>query len=300
MVIPVTTTNVAESVIQWTTDSGGGRALSAALGMRAPLVTELVMFNYGRLPRHNATKSHLHTFHQVDVVLEGRVTHRVEGMAACELAAGDALLIAPLSLHESQSATGFVHASFKLFLAPHAAARLGWSMTFRPSPALLALQSEIGRSIARQEAHAADCASAAASLLVAQALRSRPEQKPDPAPIDDFRRLVLPVLQGVDENPGAQWTVEAMAEACNLSVDYFTRCFHRAFRQTPMQYLLTARMRRAAAELMASPPVAIKQVAQRLGYSSVQTFSRAFRAAVGISPARFRAAPGGGHVSQYL
>jgi AraC-like DNA-binding protein len=268
--------------------------------MRSPLVTELVMFNFGRLPPHNVTRPHLHTFHQLDVVLEGRVQHTVEGIGTHALSSGGALLIAPLARHESRSEAGFVHASFKLTLGPQAGRRLGSCMIFRPSSAATAMLVEAGHRLARQESDAAEGVLVAASLLVVEALRAQPALEVVAPPLDDFRRLVLPVLQPVDENPTAEWTVEAMADRCNLSVDYFSRCFHQALRQTPKQYLLTARMRKAAMELLASPPVAIKQVAHRLGYSSVQTFSRAFRCMVGVSPAAFRAAPRDARISSYF
>jgi AraC-like DNA-binding protein len=87
-----------------------------------------------------------------------------------------------------------------------------------------------------------------------------------------------------------------MAACCSLSVDYFSKCFQKTLGQSPQQYLIESKMRSAAAQLLRHPPVAIKQVAHGLGYSCVQTFSRAFRTAVGVSPGAFRrgARPAGG------
>ncbi len=287
--------------MSWLDVGPGGQAVSSAIGVRAALVTEVVMFNFGRLPPHNTTRPHLHTFHQIDVVLEGRVQHEAEGMGLRELGPGDALLVAPLARHESLSNKGFVHASFKAFLAPQAARRLGSAcFVFRPGSSVVHLLRDVGAAVAGKQAHAAEAAIAAAALVVVEALRAHPVLSPQPAPFDEFRRMILPVLQPVDENPSAQWTVESMAEACHLSVDHFSRCFHRVLRQTPREYLLRARMRRAAAEIIATPAVPIKEVAQRVGYSSVQTFSRAFRTTVGLTPAAFRASPQGASISQYL
>lgn len=294
---------MAESERAESVQSGGlvASPLSCVVGVHAPLVVELALYNFGHLPPGNTTRRHLHTFHQLDVLLQGRATHTVEGLGPRMLTQGDALLIPPMVLHESVSTAGYMHASFKMFLGSQPSQRLGTSpFIFKPSRTLMKLLVETGMAMVDHQHDAAQGVLAAAAISVVEAQRAKEEVEELPAPLDDFRRLVLPVLQPVDKDPSADWTVEAMAERCNLSVDYFTRCFRRTLKQTPKEYLLMARMRVATSELLATPRVAIKQVAHKLGYSSVQTFSRAFRDKVGMSPAAFRASPHSSQFSQYL
>src|SRR5438552_15284870 len=81
------------------------------------IVTELIAFSYASLPRGFTLEPHLHHFFQLDVVMGGNVTIRIEGKEDVRARAGDALLIPPLVRHGYESATGFRQGSFKFHLA---------------------------------------------------------------------------------------------------------------------------------------------------------------------------------------
>ncbi len=84
----------------------------------------------------------------------------------------------------------------------------------------------------------------------------------------------------------------ALARHCGVSSVHFARRFTELLGQTPRRYLLEARLTAAAAELLADPGVAIKEVAERAGYGSVHAFTRAFAEVLGAPPATFRALEG--------
>ena len=57
--------------------------------------------------------------------------------------------------------------------------------------------------------------------------------------------------------------------------------------QPPMHYLAAWRMQ-LATQLLAEPGARVKTVAEAVGYSSEEAFSRAFKKFVGVAPARWR------------
>ena len=67
----------------------------------------------------------------------------------------------------------------------------------------------------------------------------------------------------------------------------FIRRFHAATGMTFGSFLTRARLM-TAADMLVSSDWTISTIATRVGYQSESAFSRAFRAAVGEAPARFR------------
>jgi AraC-like DNA-binding protein len=88
--------------------------------------------------------------------------------------------------------------------------------------------------------------------------------------------------------------LEAAAREVGLSPFHFLRLFSRVLGVTPHQYLLRARLRRAA-RLLAEPDAApsITEVAYRVGFGDLSNFVRTFHRVAGVSPRRFRQAARG-------
>lgn len=66
-----------------------------------------------------------------------------------------------------------------------------------------------------------------------------------------------------------------------------TRCFRKRYGTTPYAFLLDRKMS-AAAELLGTTGVTIKELARLLGFQDEYYFARLFRQRQGISPGRFR------------
>jgi AraC-like DNA-binding protein len=63
--------------------------------------------------------------------------------------------------------------------------------------------------------------------------------------------------------------------------------FRELFGQTVSEYVLEARLNHAR-ELLETTPLALKEIADRVGYAHVSNFTNAFSRRFGISPARYR------------
>jgi AraC-like DNA-binding protein len=94
-------------------------------------------------------------------------------------------------------------------------------------------------------------------------------------------------IDRVLENPGADHTVELLAETAAMSRSAFAERFNTAFGLTPMGLVHHIRMQRAC-QLLRESRCSIDEVADRVGFSSRSHFSRAFKKHSGIPPAVYR------------
>lgn len=125
--------------------------------------------------------------------------------------------------------------------------------------------------------------------ILAMALRSRPEQRLDtPALWTAMGDDVLgQVITGIVERPGEPWTIDRLAAAASMSRATFLRRFTARTGTTVATLLATIRMM-VAADLLTNSDRSVLRIAGEVGYRSESAFVEAFRAAVGMSPARFR------------
>lgn len=92
---------------------------------------------------------------------------------------------------------------------------------------------------------------------------------------DDLERALL---------PGPE-----MARRLGVGYSYFRREFRRRTGVSPQQYQLQARLQRAQ-RLLGATERSIKEIGDRLGFSSPYHFSAAFKAQFGVSPREWRQA----------
>ncbi|MYU13202.1 helix-turn-helix domain-containing protein [Streptomyces sp. SID8361] len=92
-------------------------------------------------------------------------------------------------------------------------------------------------------------------------------------------------------------TVADMAAAAALSPAHFSRSFKAAFGESPHQYLLTRRLERAAALLLATDWTTAA-IGVAVGVHSIGSFTTSFRRMYGMTPQAYRAAhpPAARHV----
>lgn len=101
-----------------------------------------------------------------------------------------------------------------------------------------------------------------------------------------------PLLQWMDRNLGRPLDLEEISRQAAMS----TRTLNRRFRQqtgtTPLQWLLTARIRRAQA-LLETTTLSVEQITVRVGFESAVTFRERFSRMLRISPTAYRRTMGG-------
>ena len=94
-------------------------------------------------------------------------------------------------------------------------------------------------------------------------------------------------LSAVHRDPGHDWKVEELAQACCLSRSAFAARFVARVGMPPAAYLAHVRLD-AATDLLRDTSHPVTLIAEKVGYSSEAAFSRAFKHRYGTPPARWR------------
>lgn len=124
-------------------------------------------------------------------------------------------------------------------------------------------------------------------VLLIEALRSTGTSAPSPGLLRGLSDPKLSLaLRRLHEHPAAPWSVAQLASAAGMSRSTFFEGFGRAVGMPPMEYLLTWRMA-LAKQLLRQQLLAISEIAERVGYSSVSSFGVAFTRHVGMPPGRY-------------
>ncbi|MDD7987357.1 helix-turn-helix transcriptional regulator [Lentisphaera marina] len=107
---------------------------------------------------------------------------------------------------------------------------------------------------------------------------------------NDYSRNALTlakVWEEVNASPEASWSVSELAYKAKVSVRQFQRVMKKNYETTAEGMLTKIRMQRAQ-ELLISTELTLDAIADRVGYSSVYSFSKAFKNYCQIPPGSFR------------
>lgn len=77
-----------------------------------------------------------------------------------------------------------------------------------------------------------------------------------------------------------------IAQNMNISEVYFRKIFNEQYHQTPKQYILDIRIKKAK-QLLTDSPYSVSAISELCGFSSLYTFSRCFKEKVGTSPTEY-------------
>ncbi|HYB50622.1 MAG TPA: AraC family transcriptional regulator [Burkholderiaceae bacterium] len=100
-------------------------------------------------------------------------------------------------------------------------------------------------------------------------------------------------LSGIHARPEHAWDIQSLSKSCGMSRTKFIERFSSLVGSPPMKYLAQWRMVLAARDLR-EHDATIMQIADRCGYGSEASFTKAFRKAFDVPPATFRRLARGG------
>ena len=100
-------------------------------------------------------------------------------------------------------------------------------------------------------------------------------------------RFVGRALALMHEEPSRDWTVDELASSVGLSRSALAQRFSEYMGQPPMQYLTRWRLT-IAAQRLRSEQITLARLAEDCGYESEAAFNRAFKRAIGTTPAAWR------------
>jgi len=97
---------------------------------------------------------------------------------------------------------------------------------------------------------------------------------------------VYTIIRYVDDHAGEITAIRDLADRLGFSYTYISHLFRNKTGMTLQQYISRKKMEKAE-ELMTEAGLTVSQTAERLGYQSVQAFSKAFRNLYGESPTAY-------------
>lgn len=105
--------------------------------------------------------------------------------------------------------------------------------------------------------------------------------------IQERNARLEPIAQFVRSNPHQRLTLKQAADIVGLERTYLSKLFHVSTGLTFSAWNRAVRIKMATV-LLRSPRKSIRTIALSVGYPDLTTFSRAFKACVGVSPRVYR------------
>ncbi len=180
--------------------------------------------------------------------------------------------------------------------------RAGKHPLLRALPSLIHLSGDeqtdwiaTASQLAVKESHSTQDGSGAvvdrlAEILFIQAVRAYAHQLPEEhgflGALND--PTLANALNLMHQEPARPWQLEDLAKSCGVSRTKLGDRFNQILGVAPMRYMLEWRMFKAR-ELLANDKISIAQVAERVGYSSEFSFSKAYKRVFGEAPGATRA-----------
>ena len=104
---------------------------------------------------------------------------------------------------------------------------------------------------------------------------------------EDVNRRMLRARDAMDRQYAEPLDIAGLARIALVSEAHFIRTFRAVFGETPNRYLQRRRVERAMF-LLRETDRSITDICMAVGFTSLGTFSRMFRAVVGVAPSEFR------------
>ncbi|MFI0429343.1 helix-turn-helix domain-containing protein [Mariniflexile sp. HMF6888] len=102
--------------------------------------------------------------------------------------------------------------------------------------------------------------------------------------LERIDKVVMYIWQHLDQ----ELKLEKLAATGHYSPYHFLRVFKSVTGETPNKYITRLRMESAAHTIILNPERPILNIAMEVGYQSLESFSRAFKAFYSISPQKFK------------
>jgi AraC family L-rhamnose operon regulatory protein RhaS len=102
------------------------------------------------------------------------------------------------------------------------------------------------------------------------------------------KRNVQLFLQDLRGSAEQYWTLQKMADTCDLGRTQFAKHCKDLTNMSPVEYLQSCRIEKAKSPLLGDVENCITDIAADCGFDSSQYFSNTFRKVVGCSPREFR------------
>jgi transcriptional regulator GlxA family with amidase domain len=98
---------------------------------------------------------------------------------------------------------------------------------------------------------------------------------------------IASVIEYLENNFGKNASLEELASMTYMSTRNFQRIFKKATGQSPIDYLIQIRLKKAK-KMLSTSNLQVADIALQVGFNEYNYFSRKFKKAIGISPIKYR------------
>jgi AraC family transcriptional regulator len=102
-----------------------------------------------------------------------------------------------------------------------------------------------------------------------------------------YEEKVVGVIRYIQNNPGDELSIKALSERFNISYFHFHRIMRSALDEPLGNYINKVRLK-ASAKMIRDTGDSISEIAEKVGYNNVSSFSKSFSKEFGISPLEYR------------
>ena len=120
------------------------------------------------------------------------------------------------------------------------------------------------------------------NILITKMLR-----KSQPGMGQEAKDLWQELSEYIEQNPGAELTLSALASKCFYNPSYFSRIFKQKFHMSLTEYVTRKRIENAM-RLLCSTELSVDEISQKTGFVDRSTFYAAFSRITGTTPAQYR------------
>lgn len=255
--------------------------------------------------RYSSEQAHSHEFPEIAVVLDGLGEFCVDGNIF-PVKKGDILLFNPGITHQSRRTssshpttefyTGFSNLRFRN-MEDNQICFSGNSILLHPQEKVFLQISRLAEAMMSEACHTEPGRYfMLKSYLTQLILLLYREQKGTPRAAgtgyyfesNNKKYIVEQVVDYFNRHFSEKISLDQIARNMYLSPFYISRLFKNELGDTPINYLISLRMKEAEQLLLAQPDASIQDIAKSVGYEDAYHFSKVFKKHFGVSPSNFR------------
>ncbi len=107
---------------------------------------------------------------------------------------------------------------------------------------------------------------------------------------DDLKQKtfsIAPALDYIRTNYKSAFSIDTLADVCNISSTHFRRLFSSIMGVSPLEYIIQFRVSKAS-RLLCTTEMTVMEISLESGFSSISSFNRHFQSIKGVTPTQWR------------
>ena len=101
---------------------------------------------------------------------------------------------------------------------------------------------------------------------------------------------IVPAIEYVKAHYAEEIRIEDLADVCNISASHFRKIFQECMNMSPNDYVNAIRIYEAA-RILLKAHLSMEEIAYRVGYENVSTFTRNFKKIMDMTPYQWKKSP---------